>query len=144
MGRFGRYLCKISFCGQGCKKGVCGVREGGTETNSNSLGAVSRSRVDTELFPSLGSVEQCINAIPWEMAVNEYTGSDSSLPLYFVHVESWFTVSISLIAFDTLCHLPGTSVNHRSRAEENEDQVLGCHESHSLVVFSDDAVICTS
>lgn len=52
-------------------------------------------------------------------AVNEHTGPDSSPPLYFVHVYSWFTVSISLIAFATLCHLLSTSVNQRCRAEEN-------------------------
>lgn len=37
-GRFGRFPCKISSCGQRCNKEVCGVREGGGGTNSDSLG----------------------------------------------------------------------------------------------------------
>lgn len=52
-------------------------------------------------------------------AVNEHTGPDSLLSLYFVRFYSLFTISIRLIAFDTLCQLISTSVNHGSRAEEN-------------------------
>lgn len=63
--RFGRFLCKISSCGQQCNEGICGVKEGGG-TNSDSLGVVSRSRDDSELSPSLGSVEQCVSSAPWE------------------------------------------------------------------------------
>lgn len=50
-GTFVKYL----FVGNSIRREFVGVREGGGETNSNSLGAVSRSRVDTDLFPSLGS-----------------------------------------------------------------------------------------
>jgi len=57
---------KYLFVSKGGRREFVRVREGGEETNPNSLGAVSRSRVDTELFPSHGSVEQCISSIPWE------------------------------------------------------------------------------
>lgn len=127
-GRFGRYPCKILFCGQGCKEEVCGYKEEPQAQTPSGLSAGAeltqscfhylevRSSVSThgKCIPHRSSVSHGKQG-----AVNEHTGPDSLLSLYFVHIQSLFTVSISLIAFDTLCQLISTSVNHGRRAEEN-------------------------